>query len=124
MKKREILRSRELFKRIALEGKRIDGTCVRCSFLILTGQDEQLSVGFKVSARKLNAVGRNRVKRLMRAGIEAERETLDKALQEKDRCVGVLIFYKGKKEFSVKRLRLAAIQKDIHLFCRTIASVL
>lgn len=124
MKKTEILRSRDLFRRIALEGRKIDGTIVRCAFLIHAGHGSQLQVGFKVSARKLNAVGRNRIRRLMRAGIEAERGVVDEALRRKDCHAGILIFYKGTKDVSVKRLRLAAIQKDIHLFCRTIAGTL
>lgn len=124
MKKTEILRSRNLFKRIALEGRRIDGTVVRCAFLIHDEGGAQLQIGFKVSSRKLNAVWRNRIRRLMREGIDAERGMVDEVLRRKDLHVGIIIFYKGTKELSVGRLKLAIIQEDIGLICRTITSAL
>ncbi len=120
----EILRSRGLFKRIVLEGKRVDGTFVRCSFLIHVEGTKSLEIGFKVSARKLNAARRNRIRRLMRASMDAERRLLDIALQAKGLQVGIIIFYKGAKEISVGRLKLEDIQKDFRFICRSIVSAL
>lgn len=124
LKRTEILRSRNLFKRIALEGRRIDGTLVRCAFLTHDKGGKHLQVGFKVSSRRLNAVRRNRIRRLMRESLAAEREVVDEVLRKKDLYVGMIIFYKGAKELSVGRLKLASIQKDIGLICRTITSAL
>lgn len=124
MKKTEILRSRNLFKRIALEGRRIDGTLIRSAFLVHDEDGAQLRVGFKVSSRKLNAVWRNRIRRLMREGVDAERGIVDELLRRKDLHVGIIIFYKGTKELLVGRLKLAVIQKDIGQICRIITSAL
>ncbi len=124
MKKTEILRSKNLFKRIALEGRRIDGTLIRCAFLIHNEGGDKLQVGFKVSSRKLNAVWRNRIRRLMRESIDSERGVIDAIQERKNSHVGILIFYKGTKDLCVRRLKLEAIQKDTRLICGTIASAL
>ena len=83
-----------------------------------------MQVGFKVSSRKLNSVWRNRIRRLMRDGMDVERRAIDEVLMSKNSHVGIIFFYKGAKELGVGRLRLVAIQKDIRLICQTIASAL
>ncbi len=124
MKKAEILRSRNLFKRIVLEGKKFSGVVLRCAFLLHNEGGMPLQVGFKVSSRKLNAVRRNKIRRWMREGMSAKSAEIEKLLRTKGYSVGVVISYKGLKELPVEKLNLSVIQKDISAMCRTIASLL
>jgi ribonuclease P protein component len=122
MKKSEILRGRNSFKRVALTGKRIDAGILRCSFC--PNGDGGVQVGFKVPSRNLNAVKRNRIRRLMREAFTVERGKLDEALGRSTTGVEMMIFFKGAKGVAVERLTLAAIRNDIRSICHSIAGKL
>jgi hypothetical protein len=83
-----------------------------------------LQVAFKVPSRNLNAVRRNRLRRLMREAMTKERSLLDTPLAKSSVRVGMMMFYKGAKDVVVERITLAQIRKDVGMFCRAIASML
>lgn len=121
IKKSEILRRRELFKRVALTGKRLDGKLLRCTYLIHDEGDSVWQVAFKVSSKDYNAVRRNRIRRLMREAVRAERSALDAALKTSSSRVGFMVFFKGTKSVDVRRISLAEIRKDVETFCKKIS---
>ncbi|MBX2990770.1 MAG: ribonuclease P protein component [Bacteroidetes bacterium] len=122
MKKSEILRGRTLFKRIAQSGNRLDGRLFRCSYLLLHQCDEPFQVAFRVPSRNLNAVRRNRLKRLMREAFLAERGNLDSSLAKSNTRLGMTISYKGSKGISVERVSLSQVRSDIGKFVHFITS--
>ncbi|MEK7671098.1 MAG: ribonuclease P protein component [Bacteroidota bacterium] len=124
MKKSEILRGRNFFKRIAHTGKRLEGHLLRCTYLVYDEGAASLQVAFKVPSRNLNAVRRNRLRRLMREAMTKERSLLDTPLAKSSVRVGMMMFYKGAKDVVVERITLAQIRKDVGMFCRAIASML
>ncbi|MBI5472039.1 MAG: ribonuclease P protein component [Ignavibacteriae bacterium] len=122
MKKSEILRSRDLFKRVALKGKRVETVLFRCSFLAERGEQAGLQVGFKVPSKKLNAVRRNRIRRLMREGFSARRSVLDSALERAKSQVHMMLIFKTDQQASADKLRLSMVLGDIGAICQTIAN--
>ena len=129
LKQCEILRSREEFKFIALNGKRIEGVLLRCKYVVSHEGNAQIRIGFKVfsdskkgASSKLNAVRRNRIRRLMREAFSRELSTLYSQQTSLPRPVGIIVFYKGAKDVVVERISLAQIQVDMRLFCHAIAS--
>ncbi len=121
MKKKEILRGRILFKRVAQEGKRIQGRLVRCAYLLESGGTVRVQVGFKVFARSMNAVRRNRVRRLMREAFACERRHVDAALEQTGFSVRMILFFKGADELDVRKMRLQQMQEDVRGVCKRLA---
>ncbi|MDL1894587.1 ribonuclease P protein component, partial [Sphingobacteriales bacterium CHB3] len=113
---------RTLFKRIAQSENRLDGRILRCSYLLLQQCDEAFQVAFRVPSRKLNAVRRNRLKRLMREAFSAERGELDDSLARSDIRIGIMISYKGSKHVPAERVSLSQVRSDIGEFLRIISS--
>lgn len=124
LKKSEVLRGRNLFKRIALRGKRLDGELLRCTYLVHNEGDTAFQVAFKVPSRNLNAVRRNRLRRLMREAVCMERSPLDISLAKSSVHIGMMMFYKGAKDATVEKMTLMQIASDVRMFCRAIASLL
>jgi ribonuclease P protein component len=83
-----------------------------------------LQVAFKVPSKNLNAVRRNRIKRLMREGFSNEREVLDMLLPKRGKALAVFFTFKGSKDISVERLKLNDVQSAIADMCRMIVSKL
>ena len=122
MKNAEVLRRRDLFRRVALEGTRLDAQILRCMYLIRQEGDEPLQVAFKVPSRKLNAVRRNRIKRLMREAFRKERSPLDSSLGASHSQMATFISFKGSKNVSVEQLTLNDVQQAMAVLCGKIAS--
>ena len=124
MKKSEILRGRELFKRIALTGKRVDARRIRCTYILRRGSVARFQIGFKVPAKNFNAVRRNRICRLMREAFSQERAYLSNSLSSASTELGMIAVYKGKESAAGERITLAEIQQDANMICRSIISSL
>jgi ribonuclease P protein component len=122
VKKPETLRGRGAFRNVLASGTRIDGAFLRCSFRLGELEDAPLCVGFQVSAKKYNAVRRNRLKRLMREGFRHAQMPLNELLRQRQRGVSVVVMFKGNKEVPAERTRLHHLQKDMEKFCRAIAA--
>lgn len=122
MKKSEILRGRDLFKRVALKGKRVDTGFLRCTYLTRRDDRVGLQVGFKVPSKKLNAVRRNRIRRLMREGFSACRGELDRALETARAEVQMMIVFKAVQGMPGEKLRLSMLLNDLDAICHTIAN--
>ena len=122
MKKSEILRGRDLFKRVALKGKRVDTGLFRCTYVARRADQVGLQVGFKVPSKKLNAVRRNRIRRLMREGFSARRSELDQALETAKAEVQMMIVFKAVQVMPIEKLRLSMLLDDLDAICHTIAN--
>jgi ribonuclease P protein component len=124
VKKPEILRSRELFKHVAMKGKRLNSRLLHCKYVIHKEAESPLQVAFKVPARHFNAVRRNRLKRLMREGFSKERAVLDVALANRNARVAMFFTFNDSDGIFVERLKLQDVQPDVRELCRAIASKL
>lgn len=97
----EILRGRNRFKEIYSDGDRLVGDYVACYYKVRFGENtkkNQFLVGFSVSNRFLKAVGRNRMKRLMREAYRHERGVLEKIAQT---GAAVSIIFSAKERIKV-----------------------
>jgi ribonuclease P protein component len=128
LQKSEILRKRELFKRVALTGKRLNGRLLRCTYLLHDESKAVLQIGFKVpSTRKglsenLKAVRRNRLRRLMREAFSREISMLYSSLAMSSNHMGIIVFFRGCKDVAAERVTLAQVQEDVKMFCESIVS--
>lgn len=121
MKKSEILRSRELFKVVALKGKRLNTRLLQCKYFLPERAESHLQVAFKVPARHFNAVRRNRLKRLMREGFSKERATLNVALAKSNVAVAIVFTSNLLDEKYADRLTLKDVQPAVGELCQEIA---
>jgi ribonuclease P protein component len=124
VKNAEVLRRRDLFRQIAVEGTRIDAQILRCMYLVRQMGDEPLQVAFKVPSRKLNAVRRNRIKRLMREAFRNERSHLKSSLGVSHSQIAMFFSFKGAKVIHVEQLKLNDVQQAISELCGKICSSL
>jgi len=125
LKKKETLRGRDLFKRVATEGKRIDSGLLSCRYVVDTdggGDGAKVLVGFKVSSRDFNAVRRNRLKRLLREAMRMEYRSLHASLPSSSVTVAMVLYFKGRSDIPVKRLSLADVRKDVKVICQIVSS--
>jgi ribonuclease P protein component len=124
LKKTEILRAGPHFKQTLLQGERIDGKFLRCYYMISEEEVVPLRVGFAVSGSTLNAVRRNRIKRLLRQAVTAEKKVVDNALTTMHKHAWAVFLFKASKSFPVARLKLHTLQPDVAALCCTLASKL
>jgi ribonuclease P protein component len=122
MKKKEMLRGRGAFTRVYDEGIRFEGEILRCFTRFERGNGQSLRTGFSVPARKFNAVRRNRLRRLMRAAFDTEREVLRTAVAGGE--LSVVFVYKGRKGVAAERLGVAHVRADMGALCRRCAATL
>lgn len=116
-----MLRKRDLFKEVALKGKRLNCRLLHCKYLMREEAESPLQVAFKVPARLTNAVRRNRLKRLMREGFSKERAVLDVALANANTRVLMFFTFSDAKDIPIEQLKLNDVQPEVGLLCRTIA---
>jgi ribonuclease P protein component len=93
---------------------------MRCFFRFEEGAGAGLRAGFSVSGRLFGAVMRNRLKRLMRAAFDAERDVID-ARRTGGRLTVVFVF-RGSRDKSAERLGMNDIRQEMAGFCRRIAT--
>ncbi len=125
LKTKEILRGRDLFKRVATEGKSIDSGLLRCRYVVdpLGGRaGAKVLVGFKVSSRDFNAVRRNRLKRLLREAMRKEYSSFHASLPSSSVSVAMVLYFKDADDILVKRLSLADVWKDVRVICQSMLS--
>ncbi|MGB2957437.1 MAG: ribonuclease P protein component, partial [Bacteroidota bacterium] len=92
MKREQTLRGRTAFEKVFRGGRRFDGRLVRCYALVESGS--RVRAGFVVPRRKLNAVQRNRVKRLMREAFMWEQGILADRLQRSELSASLLFIFR------------------------------
>ena len=124
MKKQETLRGRGTFSRLFASGRRLDGTLVRCFFLLERKEPVALLAGFSVSSRTYNAVRRNRLRRLMREAFTLERPVLWSAVQRGGCSLSIVFVFKGTRGLEMERLSLHPVRSDIASLCATLATAL
>lgn len=118
-----MLRGRVLFRRAAIEGKRLSGQLLRCSWLAVGPADlPRVQVGFKVPSATLNAVKRNRLRRLMREAFDKELPLLKASLNKRPKHIVAVVSYRGPKGMNVNEVTLDAVRSETQALCRSIAS--
>jgi ribonuclease P protein component len=122
VRKAETLRGRGAFQLLYRSGRRIDGEVLRCFFRWETGAGTQVRAGFSVSAKKYNAVKRNRAKRLMRTAFDLERATLAGAAERAGRGLSLLFVYTGTRVPVPGRFTLDPICIDLGSLCRKVCA--
>jgi ribonuclease P protein component len=124
LKKTEILRGGPHFREALLRGERIEGKFLRCYYVVTNRASVPLKVGVAVSGRALNAVQRNRIKRLLRQAVTAEKKVVERALTRMDRHAWAVFLFKAGAPFPVSRMKLYILQPDVAALCSILASKL
>jgi ribonuclease P protein component len=122
VRKEETLRGRGSFQLLYRSGRRIDGEVLRCFFRWESGAGTPVRAGFSVSARKYNAVKRNRARRLMRAAFDLEREGLAGAAEKAGGALSVLFVYNGGKEMNHARFVFESVRGEMSSICGKICT--
>lgn len=118
MKKAETLRGRGTFRSLSTGGTRLEGALLRCTFRTSTDRTPLLLAGVGVQDRTVTAVCRNRVRRLLRAAIDRERERLLESLRSR-RCSLEVLF--TLRRGSIPPVpTLGAIHEDLGRLCTTL----
>jgi ribonuclease P protein component len=120
VRREETLRGRGTFSALYRDGSRLDGEVIRCFFRCEEGAGASVRAGFSVSGRLFGAVMRNRMKRLMRAAFDAERDVVDGRPFE-GRLTAVFV-YRGSRAKPAERLKMQDVRQDMQRFCRTLAA--
>lgn len=81
-----------------------------------------MRAGFSISAKKYNAVKRNRARRLMRAAYDLEREGLARAAEQAGGALSVLFVYNGAKDVKPARFGFECVRGDMSSICRKICA--
>jgi ribonuclease P protein component len=124
VKKPDALRGRGSFRDVLAQGRRIEGVLLRCSFTACPDPAVPLRVGFRVSAKRYNAVRRNRIKRLLREAVRLSAGALSRRLEETRTGVSLVVTFKGSEDLPIARLKLCHIRTDVEMFCAKIAATL
>lgn len=122
MKKEETLRGRGSFQSLYRSGRKLDGEVLRCFFRWEIGAGTPVRAGFSISAKKYNAVKRNRARRLMRAAYDLERDGLAGAAEKTGGVLSLLFVYVGGKEIKTARFVFESVRGDMSSICRKICA--
>jgi ribonuclease P protein component len=122
VRKAETLRGRDSFQALYRSGRKVDGEVVRCFFRWGTGAGTRVRAGFSVSARRYNAVRRNRAKRLLRAAYDRERGALAGAAEIAGDSLNVLFVYSGGKDTPGTPFRFDRVSMDMNSLCKKVCA--
>jgi ribonuclease P protein component len=122
VRKEETLRGRGSFQSLYRSGRRYDGEVLRCFFRWEIGAGTPVRAGFSISAKKYNAVKRNRARRLMRAAFDLEREGLAGIAEKGGSALSVLFVYNGGKDVKPARFVFESVAGDMSSICRKISA--
>lgn len=122
LKKQEILRGRGAFQRVFEGGRRLDGRLVGCIYSVSPATHGAVVAGFVVSSKHLNAVRRNRVRRLLREAFRRSSPELGRATEGTGRSVELLLVYRPRQRTETDRLTVRDVLPDVASACRTIAA--
>lgn len=122
LKKQAILRGRGAFQRVFEDGRRLDGRLVGCIYAVLPATRGAVRAGFVVSSRYLNAVRRNRVRRLLREAFRHSSLDLIQAAEGAGRSVELLLVYRPRQRTETDRLTVHDVLPDVAAACRSIAA--
>lgn len=93
--KEEKLKSRKQIEKLFAEGKHINAFPVKAIYLSESAE-VKLQAGVSVSSRYFKkAVDRNRIKRLMREAYRLQKESVQNAVQEKNKQLSLFLIYTG-----------------------------
>ena len=112
------------FAELFSQGDRIDAELVRCCYRLGRFERVTFRAGFAVSKRDYGAVRRNKVRRLMRAAVDVERDRLVSALGKSGKSIAIVFVFKGKRGLDIRRLGLHSIHQDIAGMCRRVLAKL
>jgi ribonuclease P protein component len=122
VRKEETLRGRGSFLSLYRSGRKLDGEVLRCFFRWEIGAGTRVRAGFSISAKKYNAVKRNRARRLMRAAYDLEREGLAGAAEKTGGVLSMVVVYVGGKDRTTARFIFESVREDMSSICRKICA--
>jgi len=105
-------------------GRRLDGDVVRCFFLWNRGAGTPVRAGFSVSAKLMNAVRRNRARRVMRSSLDAALPALTAARGDAPGTLTLLFVYRGAAGGAAGGPDAPGIRRDIDRMCRTLSATM
>jgi ribonuclease P protein component len=123
VRKEETLRGRGSFQSLYRSGRKVDGEVLRCFFRWEPGAGTLVRAGFSISAKRFNAVKRNRAKRIMRAAYASEREFLTGAAASSGGRLSVLFVYSGENDPGRVRLDFSRVSGDMTMVCRKVCAM-
>jgi ribonuclease P protein component len=103
-------------------GRKFDGEVLRCFFRWESGAGTPVRAGFSISAKKYNAVKRNRARRLMRAAFDPERENLARVAEKAGSALNLLFVYTGGKDVKPAGFVFESVRGDMSSICRKICA--
>lgn len=105
-------------------GRRADGRLLGCFFTRDPAESLLLRFGIVVPAKHLNAVRRNRLKRLMKEAIAKQKDMLYAAQPNCTGEVSIVFLYKGTQDLPPDRVKFTDIRQDIAEIFHTVTSKL
>ena len=124
LKKAEILRGKHSFDNVFKHGRVIETTYVRGLLSIMSKSSDTpksiIVVGFATQRGLLNAVERNRLKRLMRESYRLNKNMLLRSVEMSQRNANLVFMYAPKIEVSFNAITFASIENDL----KTILSIM
>jgi RNase P protein component len=95
---------------------------VGCIYSVGSEAHGALHAGFVVSSKHLNAVRRNRVRRILREAFRRSSADLGRTAQDAGRSVELLLIYRPRQRTETDRVTLKDLLPDVASACRTIAA--
>ena len=97
---------------------------MRCLWMVREAERGSLRVAFVVPGRLASAVRRNRVRRLMRAAFDRERDTIVTQIHLQGIGLWLLFLFRPRSPADLRRLSLADVHPDIAALCRDVRGML
>jgi ribonuclease P protein component len=116
LRKSEILRGYSVFSDVLKNGESIRGSALHCYVLKKKREAGAPAVlaGFTVPRRDVPlAVGRNKLKRLMREAFRTNKMRLVEAVQKTDLQLSIVFLYKQKSGTDIRRVHYAHVESEL-----------
>jgi ribonuclease P protein component len=115
LKKARILRGRKLFSRVFQTGRRIQQGLITCRYAVLNPGDIRSSrvlIAFRAT-RRVTAVRRNRLKRLMREAMRLEYDAFETSLPPQVSGIGMILSINTSDDEAARRIPFTQVRQDL-----------
>ena len=115
--KSDLLRGRMRFKEILESGRKLSGNILRCAARASreaeSGGSPVIGVGFTVSSRRVKAVDRNRMRRLMREAYRLNKEMLRTSGTDESTKLEILFIYSPPRRSQLQLPSYQEVEEDM-----------